>query len=246
MAGYALALNALLKDRSSARRLSGGLVLCSWLRERSEWAGEVLDLLDEPKADEVEKFLDSFKEGQPRQNFKADRYYSASFASNGGRIVVRRWLDRALGEVVDDLDRWFGDVTIEEIARPTPSVKGKAKATRDDTERSKSPPYRSILALAWATARTPGDVQPGVYDTLYRAALEGANAASLLPLAVHRIRVSAIQSGANVRYQASRFALVKMILKRLERSEGSPMTIERQLCEVLDAPYNCGATSRGP
>ena len=239
VAGYALALNALLRDSRTARPI-GDSMLCSWLRERPEEAEMVFDLLNNPSPDDVPKFLDSFKTGQPRHGLRSDRYYSLSLASNGGRVVVRRWLDVALGEVVDHLKLWFDDLSIDPIDRPTPSTKGKGKAPGDGADRAKSPPYRSVLALAWATARTPGDVQPGVYDSLYRAALEGASVDSLLAPAVHRIRIAAIQSGANVRYQMSRFALVKMILKRLERSEGSTMTIEHQLCEVLDAPYNCG------
>jgi CRISPR-associated protein Csd1 len=138
----------------------------------------------------------------------------------GGRVVVRRWLDQPLGEVVKSLKAWFRDPEIETIA---------SKFT--------GRPYRSIENLASTTDRTPGDVRSDVYDALYRAALEGRNPVSLLPSVLQRLRISAVGNGANLCFESSRFALIKLILNRLE---SPPMTIDRGIRETNDRPYNCG------
>ena len=230
---YTLALNALLANPATSRRLGGDLVLCSWLRDHPDDSGAMLNLLEDPHPDEVDRFFKSFEAGQPRADFRVDRYYSISLAANGGRVAVRRWLDRALSEVNDSIISWFDDLDIAEILRSEAYAKKKTELSPD----RKTYPYRSILSLAWATARTPSNVQSAVYDILYRAALERTNPESLLAPTLARVRVAAIQSGANVVYQTPKFALIKLILNRLK---DRPMTIEPQLCETYDPAYNCG------
>ena len=61
----------------------------------------------------------------------------------------------------------------------------------------------------------PSEVADGVYDALYRAALEnGFNPKALLAPVLHRLRIAAVQSGNGIRFKASHFALIKLILTR--------------------------------
>ena len=169
----------------------------------------MFNLLEDPVEGEIPRYFDSLKTNPTWPTFQEDRYYSISLAANGGRVAVRRWVDQRLKDVVAHLETWFTDLAIDEIPRPVD--RKKAEATPD----KKAYPYRSILALAWATARTPSDVQSTVHDILFRAALEGTNPESLLAPTLHRLAIAAIQSGARVVHQTSKFALVKLILNRL-------------------------------
>jgi len=228
-AGYALALNELLRDPKSRRTVNNQFVICSWLRDDPDLTERINGIIIEPTDDAVQKLFEEFeRKGELYRAVSASHFYSMTLASNGGRVVVRRWLDVPLKEVVDHLKSWFHELEVE-VVNPPPS-----------RSQYKPPPYRSVAALALATVRTAEDVRPDAYDALYRAALEGIAPEALLAPALHRLRVAAIKSGANIRYQPARFALLRLILNRVTPEEKRTMTIEPQLCETRDEPYNCG------
>ena len=124
-------------------------------------------------------------------------------------VVVRRWLDEPLRDAVDSLKLWFQHLETEAIEVPRKAGKvGEEKPTN-------APPPLSIYALAATTARVPSEVTDGVYDALYRAALEnGFNPKALLAPVLHRLRIAAAQSGNGIRFKTSHFALLKLILIR--------------------------------
>ncbi|SIO46569.1 CRISPR-associated protein Cas8c/Csd1, subtype I-C/DVULG [Singulisphaera sp. GP187] len=250
-AAYALGLNEILADKVCRRRF-GNAVLCSWIQSEPEISEAFSLLLDTPAQDAVKTFFDAF-EGQGSFHHALDtrQFRSLTLAANGGRIVVRRWLDEPLRAAVAALKRWFTDLDIEPIEVPRKVVgvangggrkgKNQARAATDDVEpigesTGTGPLPLSIYALAATTARVASEVQSTVYDALYRAALEEANPVSLLPPLLQRLRIAAAQSGNAIRFQTSRFALLKLILIR---SEKQPM-LERQLIETNDPAYNCG------
>lgn len=241
VAGYALALNDLLQNPRTARRLSGGFVLTSWLRDHPDEAGAVWNLLEDPTPDEVREYLGSFEEGRPRHGLREDRYYSLTLAANGGRVVVRRWIDEALGEVVDHLKSWFADLEIDVIEPPSSADKAKtSKGTKPGLDRPKAPPYRALGILARMTARTAEDVRADVYDALTRAALEGRAPSGLLAPTLHRLRIAAVESGRKVGEHTARFALLKLILIRTPKGDDA-MSIGPRLCEATaDSAYNSG------
>jgi CRISPR-associated protein Csd1 len=94
--------------------------------------------------------------------------------------------------------------------------------------------------LARATVRSAEDLRADVYDALAGAALGGETPAALLAPTLHRLRIAAVESGRNIRYHASRFALLKLILNRSNAGGPRSMTITRQLSETNDPSYNCG------
>lgn len=221
VAAYALGLNDLLRrDKPFAKTINNEFVVCAWVRKDPGLSQKVNGITIEPTDDKVRDFFDTFESGTLYNTLLPPHYHSLTLASNGGRVVVRRWLDQPLGEVVANLKAWFSDLEIETIPSKFTGL-----------------PYRSIHSLAWTTDRTPSDVRSDVYDALFRAAIECRNPASLLPSVLQRLRISAVKNGANVCFESSRFALIKLILIR---SEPSSMTIIKEICETNDRPYNCG------
>jgi CRISPR-associated protein Csd1 len=242
-AAYALGLNHLLGSRDTARKISDS-VLCSWVDVDRDAGVSIMNFLEMPTADSRKKFFAEFESGRFSHAFKPGRYRSLTLAANGGRVVVRRWLDEPLKEAVEAAGRWFDDLNLEIIEIPKKLEKpSKRKAAGGDspaapaTETTHSP--FSIYHLAATTARVPSEVQTTTYDLLYRAALDVHRFCplSLLPAALQRLKIAAAERGNGVRFDTSRFALIKLILTR---SGDSPMPVEKVLCETNDPPYNCG------
>jgi CRISPR-associated protein Csd1 len=252
-AAYALGLNHILNRSEFTRKFvrkneaTGkieGFVICSWIHEAPDLSERVNGVLIVPTLDAVHKFNTTFaREGRLFKGWSTKHFRSVTLAANGGRVVVRRWLDVPLGEIVNNLNSWLNDLILAEVQPPPVGAKsnrGKTSLTTDESAHAGSVislPYRSIDALAWTTSRKPSTVRSSVYDALYRAAYQGFNPEALLPAVLHRLKIAAIKSGSNLRYHTSRFALIKLILKR---SGNAPMSIEPQLCETYDKPYNCG------
>ena len=246
-AAYALGLNHILAQRGLTRKL-GDSVICSWVDLRPELGEVVLDILNTPTRDALAAFLDAFERGGRYHDTLSSGFYrSLTLAANGGRVVVRRWLDEPLTEVVKAVDAWFKDLDIEAIEVPKKAEKGakskrSAEATPPHPSQEARQPHAplSIYNLAATTARVPSEVQDGTYDALYRAALQPArfNPLALLGPVLQRLKIAAAERGNGIRFDTSRFALIKLILKR---SGDQPMTAERVLCEETnDPPYNCG------
>jgi CRISPR-associated protein Csd1 len=240
-AAYALGLNAILGNEN-CRRSFGGAVLCSWVRSEPDVTASINHIFDAPSPNDVEKFFKAFAlEGRFHNALETGWFHSLTLAANGGRVVVRRWLDVPLRDVVEKLELWFEALAVDDIRPPKKLAKGKGKtAVKEindvDPTSTRLLPF-SIYALAVTTARVPSEVQTTVYDNLYTAALEGQNPQSLLVPVLHRLRIAAAESGNGIRFHTSRFAMIKLILNR---SDKPTMTIERHLCDTEDKPYNCG------
>jgi len=239
-AGYALAINHILADEHCRRRF-GGAVLASWIGGNPDPTDDFNKMVLEPPASkgDVTDFFKKFEAGGRYSSaLNTRRFRSVTLASNGGRVVVRRWLDEPLKDAVDSLKRWFQHLETEAIEVPKKAGKaGEEKPTN-------APPPLSIYALAATTARVPSEVADGVFDALYRAALEnGFNPKALLAPVLHRLRIAAAQSGNGIRFKTSHFALIKLILTRsdIQSKPGDcAMVITHQLCETNDPAYNCG------
>jgi CRISPR-associated protein Csd1 len=243
-AAYALGLNDLLGSRDTAKKIQNA-VLCSWVDIDRDAAVSYMNLLDAPTRDSRSKFFAEFESGRFSHLLDASRYRSLTLAANGGRVVIRRWLDEPLNEAVEAARRWFDDLGIDTIEVPKKAQKpGKRKASADDPPAAPEAepthnPY-SIYYLASTTARIPSEVQTTTYDILYRAAIEPGRFCplSLLAPVLQRLKIAAAERGNAIRFNTSRFALLKLILKR---SGDCPMPVEHVLCEETNDPaYNCG------
>jgi len=245
-AAYALGLNHILAQRG-LRIKTGNAVLCSWVDREPEAGALLNDTVNAPTADAPEKFFEAFREGgRFGVCLDAASYRSLTLAANGGRVVVRRWLDVPLREAVGAVRRWFDDLDVDAIGVPKKSQKSPKRRPTDgapppDAASEDAQAYNplSVFALASTTARVTSEVRETTYDALYRAALDPAafNPLSLLGPVLQRLRIAAVEKGDGVRFDTSRFALIKLILRR---SGGQPMPVDRVLCECNDKPYNCG------
>jgi CRISPR-associated protein Csd1 len=233
-AGYALAINQILGD-DRCRKKFNGAVLASWIAGDLVLTKELNQMVLEPPVSrgDVAEFFHQFEAGgRYFGSLNTRRFRSVTLAANGGRVVVRRWLDTPLRDAKDSLKLWFDHLETEAIEVPSKTFKG------GDDKPSSGPPPLSMYALASTTARVPSEVSDGVYDALYRAALEpNSNPRSLLAPVLHRLRIAAAESGDGIRFKTSHFALIKLILIRSQESE---MEITHQLCETNDPAYNCG------
>ncbi len=247
---YALGLNSLLADENTRKKL-GDSVLCSWVNVDPEAGGEFLNLLDAPTADARSKFFQEFESGRFAHALVPALYRSLTLAANGGRVVVRRWLDVPLQEAVDAVRLWFDDLEIDAIPIPQASANSagrkSSKAASVESPPAEAPTFSpfAIYALAATTARVSSEVQATTYDALYRAALDPGRfrPGSLLAPILGRLRIAAAQRGNGVRFDTPRFALIKLILNRSEdrlMPEDRTLTIQRELAETTDPAYNCG------
>jgi CRISPR-associated protein Cas8c/Csd1 subtype I-C len=239
-AAYALGLNDILAQDRYTRRIND-FVLCTWIHESPDLTESVNGVLVDPNDDAVKKFLDAADNGLTFGGWSTKHFRSVTLAANGGRVVVRRWLDEPLSVVADSIKAWLSDLSLGELpSRPDWKPKaGKKSPSPAAAAEAKTPrPYRAIDALAWSSTRTPSDVRSEVYDALLRSAYQKESSPGvLLPAILHRLRIAAIESGSNIRFHFSRFALIKLILIR---SEAPTMPVQAELCQTDDAPYNCG------
>jgi CRISPR-associated protein Csd1 len=252
-AAYALALNHILADGQCSRRF-GDAMLASWVEYEPDLTRDFNAMLNVPSPGDVAAFFHEFEAGgRYHPALDARHFRSLTLAANGGRVVVRRWLDEPLRDAVDALRDWFTHLETDVIEVPRKAVGRPKRAARprrvtaeaaatealvaEPSQGPSVPPPLSVYALAAATARVPSEVPSAVHDALYRAALERANPRALLGPLLHRLRIAAVQSGSGVRFQTPRFALLKLILIR---SEETPMEITPSLCETHDPAYNCG------
>ncbi len=158
-ANYALALNYLLAREEHSFRI-GSLKVCFWAKQNQQAMSFVARLLTKPQPQEVRDFLLTPFSGIPRNALRLDRFYSATLTGNAGRVVVRHWLEEALEQAAENLQRWFLDlemVAFSRFAQPGTN-------------------YPNIEVLCATTVRDPKDLVADVPAQLYRAALEATPA----------------------------------------------------------------------
>ncbi len=221
---YCTALNAMLDREDHSIRL-GQASCCFWTRNKmaatSAW-GALLNQAD-PKA--VADFLKSPWAGQEREALRKEQFHAVTLAGNGGRIVVRHWMQTTLESAMNNLRYWFRDLDLEPVHPPS----GK-----------ETMPPLALFRLACTTVREAKDLQAEVTAQLFRAALEGAAPSiSLLHPILNRLRVDMARNGSKALSNHSRFALAKLILNR-NRKENTMEVTEQQDAKAEDAAYQCG------
>lgn len=236
-AAYPLAMSWLINQRSHSLRL-GGTVVCFWARNSEEATNLFAELFEKPKPDTVQRFLTSPSRGVEHRGISADEFYSVTLAGNGGRIVVRQWLQCPLETATENLKRWFMDL---EIASYGDSFLTKTTKKKVGGESKEAPQPLGLYLLAMTTVRESKDLQPELLTQLYRAALEGhAPSLMLLKPILNRFAKELARDGPNFALRRlSRFALLRLILNRHLRKEGKP-EMEARVFETDDAAYNCG------
>ncbi len=147
---YGEALRHLLTDPNHHLRLSDATWLF-WTREPAPGFAFV-SLFSDPTEEDVKRLLRAPQRGQ-QPDLDANDFYALVVSSNKSRLVVRSWLTLSLGEVQQNLGRYFERQRI---------------AGYDGT----SPPLK-LLALAGATVRDLKDLPSQTTEALLAHAITG-------------------------------------------------------------------------
>lgn len=223
---YQAGLNDLIARHSV---LLAGTLVTHWFRNRIAEQEDPMDLIMGPsESNEVNaqvrarKLLESIRAGE-RADLASNTYYALTISSNGGRVVVRDWMEGTFSELVTNVNQWFSDLEI---------------VHRDGFGSAKPPKLAAVLA---ATVRELKDAAAPMSARLYRVAARGEPIPlAAMAQALARVRVDTIQGE---RPNHARMGLIKAYHLRKWRQEGGSM--EGQLkpevsADLQDRAYHCG------
>jgi len=236
--GFEKALNAPLSYIEDAK-ITGAmnkLITCSyrledvrylhWMRKPDKDPFDLLETADETAVDEL---LRAPLEGIPHAGHDSNKYYLLSLSGNGGRVVVRDWLESTVSEVETNVRRWFEDLTIA-----------------NEREGGTKYAFKLYALLATLVPRKQekadfGKLPPQLPAQLIRSAMSGrALPSSLLAAAVTRQNL-----GGEQKLNLARLALIKLYLVR--RYSADPQE-QKKMSDKLkqldptstDIAYLCG------
>jgi CRISPR-associated protein Csd1 len=241
---YCVALNWLLARNDHSLRL-GQTALCFWTQEQEKTSAWFATLLNRPDPKTVADFIRSPWAGIPREIAQPDRFCAVTLTGNAGRIVVKHWLQVPLEQAVKNLRQWFSDLDlfVPPHAKPVPGKRRRIDSDSSAAAKEGMPPL-AIFRLACTTVRDAKDLLPDVPAQLYRAALEGtAPSIALIKPILDQLHSRLVRDkNYNLLFDESRFALLKLILNRLNRNrKENTMEIKPKLTADTDDPaYNCG------
>ena len=200
--GYVLALNDLLR-RTEQRRyrqgiaLGDGSVLVFWTRGAPQQESLLLSWMD-PTEEDLRRFVESPLRGLEPGELDDRRFYALTLAGNSGRVAVRDWFESSVGEVKQNVRRYFDDLRI-----------GNAPA-------GPVPVWRLLKAVEAPSGR---GLSPDLATRMVGAALRGRPfPRQLLTAALERLRLPPADSGLEREQLRLRVALIKATLSRLPRS----------------------------
>ncbi|MCS6886270.1 MAG: type I-C CRISPR-associated protein Cas8c/Csd1 [Acidobacteriota bacterium] len=223
---YCRGLNHLLSSNNH-RFILAKTVICFWTKQNSPLTGIFSNLLDQPTTDNIKKFLAAPYSGNQDSiaSVENDLFYSTTLSANGGRIIVRHWMQLLLSQAVSNFQQWFRDleiVSLPDRENISPfGIRRLANATRRKEEKADSLLSETILQL-------------------YRAALESTAPSMMLVQQILQVfRKELAKDGRDAIYNTSRFALLKLILNR-NRKERHPHMEPELITDTDDPAYNCG------
>lgn len=214
------ALNELLR-RQETHIVIPPLAYVFWLRDKGGEELKIQKNLLEPESADVQTLLKAAWRGKVESTYlDTTPFYAATLSASGARVVLRDWIETSVGDVQQNLARYF---VLQQI--------------RDEQGELR---HFSLYALINATINRDTQEKPvaQVGEALMRVALHGGQLpVSLLYKVVRRIRASR-------RVQSAQAALIKMVL--LSRSGAFFQNDERDdyMTQVnedeKDAAYLCG------
>ena len=199
-----------------------------WTREPAPT--DLFALLMAADEAEIKNLLSAPQTGIAPAAVQTNAYYAMSLSGNGGRIVVRDWLECTVPEVEAHIRRWFSDLTI--IA---PDGVGEENAFK-------------LGRLLYAMVRDKIDeLPPQIPTQLLYAALRGTSLPqTALAATLRRQQIENKQPGdhADPRLNPARMALIRACLNRSPNASTSQSTIRPMTASLdsdsPDAAYLCG------
>ena len=233
---YSKALQFLV-GQSDHHVVVGKTKLCFWTKDQVQAASLFANLLNQPRHDQVRKFLVSPWTGISRDVAQRDQFFAITLAGNNSRIVIRHWLQQPLDRAIENFRSWFADLELCVPPRPEPRASLSAKSPGKPAEFHPL----SVYWLACTLVREAKDLPTEVPAQLYRASLEGsAPPVSFLTPILNQLHSKLVRDDHyQMLYDESRFALLKLILNRNRKD--MDMELKPELtADTGDAAYNCG------
>ncbi|MCY3617220.1 MAG: type I-C CRISPR-associated protein Cas8c/Csd1 [Acidimicrobiaceae bacterium] len=184
------ALNHLLADDRGSLRV-GDATFVFWTRDNV--AFDVRSFMTKPDSAAVRALLESVGRGRQAALDDDAPFYAAALSANGGRTVVRDWLDTTVANAANNVSRWF---RLQRVVDP-----------RDEDPTGVHPRPLGLFALAASTVRdVRRDLPVSTPRALFRAAIDGTS----LPtdIAYQAVRRCRADQGVT----RPRAALIKLVL----------------------------------
>lgn len=241
---YCDALNYLLTDDDHHYEVDP-VVFCFWCRDSTEGHKMVNLILNKAYPEKVKDlFKSTFSGATPQNPIHADRLYTLALSGNAGRIMIQQWIDQSLSDITGNLRNWWDDLQI------IPCYLSKADKKKEHAENEERLSPYCLRNLAAATVRKSkkrkkdNPVSHRVVQ-LYTAALKNTSlSVSLLKPILDEFQSTLVKDSEDTPtypLSQSRFAMIKLILKRINRNrkEGGFMPTY-ELADTPDEAYNLG------
>ena len=208
--GFTRGINELLSG-TQTRFASGGSVFVFWTRAETEF--NFLSALEDPDPTQVRTLMESAWAGRP-SDVDDEPFYALSLSANGGRAVVRDWMDTTVGQARKNLATWF---------------QGQRIAAGYDGEQR----YYGLRALAFATVREPRDLPVTTTRNLTHAVFTG----NPLPMDImaRAIRRNRAEQGVT----RPRAALIRLVLLGETGDHEEEYMVQLDATNI-DPAYLCG------
>ncbi|WP_342377072.1 type I-C CRISPR-associated protein Cas8c/Csd1 [Myxococcus stipitatus] len=224
--GYVLALNDLLR-KSEERRYRQGIqagddsVLVFWTNSTAKEESALLSWMDPSEAD-LRRFLEAPFRGLEPGVLDTRSFYSVTLAGNSGRVAVRDWFQTSVGEVKQNLRRYFADLRL-----------GAGPAEKP------TPVWRLLKAVEAPSGR---GLSATLSTRMLGAALRGQPfPRQLLSAALDRLQLPPSDDKFEREQLRLRVALIKATLIRLPRSGTAPLEVSVSLDKTNSSqPYVLG------
>ncbi len=219
------ALNTLIEKSREQRLVFNNTVHLHWTRQPVEY--DPMDLLANADENGVANLLKSVLTGQAPADLDGNAYYATSLSGNGGRIMVRDWLESTVPEVRQHVAEWFQDLGI--ISKDGAGVKRDFKF------------YSLLHGLVRADLE---EISPQLPTELLHSALRGRTAP--LPQSALCAALRRQQLDQEDKLNPARLALIKACLIRSPNSQNqNPANKGNNMTECLnpessDPAYLCG------
>lgn len=208
---YVMAANDLIQRENTHLRV-GPLIYLFWTKEDTGFSP--VSFISNPDPEEVKLLIKSVWTGSQYTALDQTAFYATAFSASGARVAVRDWLETTIGNVQENLARWF---VLQQIV---------------DAFGDEGRPYGVYPLCASLYHDANRDMVANVPKNLLRVALKGGQLPMwLLYQAVRRNRA---EQGVT----RPRIALIKMVLLSGER--GREDTMKQLELENTNPAYLCG------
>ena len=215
-----LKIRSALNDLIQRGLRQNDIIHLHWTREKEN--SDPFDLVETADEQDVRNLLEAPRTGQPQHALDARKYYAMSLSGNGGRIIVRDWLESTVPEVEQNVRQWFEDL---DIIRP-----------EGDSGRAN---FKLGYLLHGLVRVKLDELAPQIPTQLLYAALRGVP----LPLPALAAALRRQQIETDNKTNPARLALIKACLVRQDRfnqSEERNNMTKSLNTESRDPAYLCG------